>query len=379
MNKNKDQNLLQFPSALNVEPGGKAEVRPVENPDEPDWKREVARKVQEHQQRKKAKEGLENLKRLDELSGSGISEADRQSIHDRFASKAEPEDVLGLQSQLMAERFTARKPTPIPAFMPQGQQEEIVVEPPPVPAPNPPLPPPERDQITDKQLRDRLIESHQQIFRDPDFPGGEEPKVPPREPPKEPSFDRVALNRTPPAPVPVEFVPVDKVPEDEVTREDYSLSLNEILERRRHRKPAARPTSAVDRTILLSRLLSGLIDLVVVLGLSVGFLVMVSLFTTAPLLSVRMGMLLGGLFVMVFYIYGIFFLSTSGQTLGMLAVGVQLIQGHRQRMTPAGALVRISAYLLSIACGFLGLLWGVFDREARCWQDILSDSRVVRS
>ncbi len=357
----KDKNLLHFPSVLNVGPGGKSEVLPVEDPETPDWKREVARKVMEHQRRKKAREEIESLQKLDRPASPPPQE---------FVSTAktlENDEVLAIQKKLLAERNAPRSAPPPEPPPPEPSA-------PPAPPPAPPAPATAQTPASlATTIAEGVMASHQETLRQLDAPPVGETGSDDR------TFDQITLKKAHTLSGTELELPVADEHEEELTREEYTLSLDQVLERRKNNPVVRRPALGIDRTILLSRMLAGLIDLLLVLTLSVSFLLTVAFFMAAPVFAPRMGWLLIGLFVMALYTYGLFFLCTSGQTIGMVIVGLQVAYRGGTRLTPTAALVRISAFLFAIVCFFLGLVWGLFDSEARCWQDILSDSRVIRT
>ena len=69
----------------------------------------------------------------------------------------------------------------------------------------------------------------------------------------------------------------------------------------------------------------------------------------------------------------------GGMTVGMRAwrVRIETLQGE-----PPGwraCLVRFLVSLLSGAAAGVGFLWSLFDRDRRCWHDIASRTRLLRS
>ena len=67
----------------------------------------------------------------------------------------------------------------------------------------------------------------------------------------------------------------------------------------------------------------------------------------------------------------------SGQTLGMLAWKVRVVQsGNGARITWAQALLRYLAALLSWLVFGLGFIWSLFDRERKTWHDRLSGTEL---
>jgi uncharacterized RDD family membrane protein YckC len=204
------------------------------------------------------------------------------------------------------------------------------------------------------------------------------------ETPYVPSFDEIDLTRI------SDSKTTEESPEsghtetaDELSPEDYLMPLGQLLDRQkqqdRHRAPLSRAfSSSTDRTILVSRFLAGLIDFVIILSLAVATLALTAYFTGAEVLQPLMGWLLGGMVVLFSYAYGFFYLFLNGRTLGMMLVGLQLKSGETDRLSVKQSLLRITVYLIGVTCAGAGLVWALFNSEAKCWHDLVSDSTVIR-
>ena len=84
------------------------------------------------------------------------------------------------------------------------------------------------------------------------------------------------------------------------------------------------------------------------------------------------------LLLMEAYAFFLFFWTRRGQTLGMLAWRLRVIDGD----VPIGvrqAHLRMAGGILSLACLGLGHIWMLFDRRGRTWPDILSASSIERA
>ena len=77
---------------------------------------------------------------------------------------------------------------------------------------------------------------------------------------------------------------------------------------------------------------------------------------------------------MVFF--SAFWLS-RGQTLGMQAWRIKLVNISGGAPTLLQAIIRCLAALLSAACFGLGYLWCLVDRNGRYWHDYLSGTQLV--
>jgi uncharacterized RDD family membrane protein YckC len=67
----------------------------------------------------------------------------------------------------------------------------------------------------------------------------------------------------------------------------------------------------------------------------------------------------------------------GGQTLGMRAWRLRVVDNEGRAVTWAQAARRFAAAILSLLCAGIGLLWVMHDRERRAWHDRLSGTRVV--
>jgi uncharacterized RDD family membrane protein YckC len=67
----------------------------------------------------------------------------------------------------------------------------------------------------------------------------------------------------------------------------------------------------------------------------------------------------------------------NGQTLGMQAWRIRLVDFQGGSPTVARAIVRCAGALLSAACLGLGYLWCLVDHKKRYWHDYLSGTELV--
>ncbi|MCG6965619.1 MAG: RDD family protein [Chromatiaceae bacterium] len=71
------------------------------------------------------------------------------------------------------------------------------------------------------------------------------------------------------------------------------------------------------------------------------------------------------------------FWTHGGQTLGMRAWRLKLLDNHGDPVGWRQALIRYAAAWLSLAVLGLGYLWVWIDRDGRAWHDRLSHTRLV--
>ena len=75
-------------------------------------------------------------------------------------------------------------------------------------------------------------------------------------------------------------------------------------------------------------------------------------------------------FFSMFWLHG-------GQTLGMQAWRIKLVDFQGGPPTPGKSLLRCLGALLSVACLGLGYLWCLVDRNNRYWHDYLSGTELI--
>jgi uncharacterized RDD family membrane protein YckC len=132
------------------------------------------------------------------------------------------------------------------------------------------------------------------------------------------------------------------------------------------------------KLILLSRTLAGLVDLIVVLLCTGGFIIAADVFSGVVSLDYLSLVIFSALFLLNYFVYSLFFLSASSQTIGMMMTDLRVV-GTDERRPSIGRLAgRCCGHLLSVFGLGIGLLWSLFNRESLCFHDRLSGTRVVR-
>ena len=82
-------------------------------------------------------------------------------------------------------------------------------------------------------------------------------------------------------------------------------------------------------------------------------------------------------FVFLHMFYFIIFHAWSGQTLGKMIMGIRVITGENDDISPAVAFLRWTGYILSFVPLASGFLWSVVDKDHCGWHDRLAQTRVV--
>ncbi|MBN1568185.1 MAG: RDD family protein [Acidobacteria bacterium] len=131
--------------------------------------------------------------------------------------------------------------------------------------------------------------------------------------------------------------------------------------------------------MLLSRILSGLVDLIII-GLCMAFLILAAdIFSGIKVLGLGSILSYAILFLLIFFLYSLFFFRISGQTIGMMITHLRVVTGFGAERPRIGRILfRCAAFLVSLFCFGLGLLWAFFDPDHRCFHDRLTDTRPVR-
>jgi uncharacterized RDD family membrane protein YckC len=136
--------------------------------------------------------------------------------------------------------------------------------------------------------------------------------------------------------------------------------------------------SSREKLILLSRTLAGLVDWVIVFLCTSAFILAADVFSGIDVIDAVSLISYAVLFLATYFVYSIFFLVTTNQTIGMMITELRLAALDGRRPPASHILARVAAYLPACLGLGLGLIWGCFDRENRCLHDRLSATRVVR-
>ncbi len=145
--------------------------------------------------------------------------------------------------------------------------------------------------------------------------------------------------------------------------------------------PRYKPNPALNqegKLILLSRTLSGLVDLILVV-LCTGIFIMAADFFSGIVMLDRISLIYFSiLFLLNYFLYSLFFLSSTNQTIGMMITDLRVAGRDEMRPTMPQILGRCCGYLISLFGLGIGLLSSLFDRESLCFHDRHSGTHVVR-
>ncbi len=128
--------------------------------------------------------------------------------------------------------------------------------------------------------------------------------------------------------------------------------------------------------ILFSRLLAGIIDLVLVVAEGVFFALSASWILNFDFFSVNSLHLTVVFSLFFFFLSSFFFLVTRQQTPGMYVSDLRLVGGRSEQVSSSAVLIRIVLFL-PVVFTLVGLFVGLFDPWKRCIHDHLSKTRVV--
>ena len=132
----------------------------------------------------------------------------------------------------------------------------------------------------------------------------------------------------------------------------------------------------VSREILFSRLLAGIVDILIPVLLGALFT-----FTASQILQFNFfstnSIWFGASFATGFYfLNSLFFLVLTGQTPGMYLTYLQLVGEKSEEVATFSLLVRTTCFL-PVAVTILGLVAAIFDPWHRCLHDRISGTRVI--
>jgi uncharacterized RDD family membrane protein YckC len=132
------------------------------------------------------------------------------------------------------------------------------------------------------------------------------------------------------------------------------------------------------KLILLSRTLAGLVDWIVVAFCTGAFIVAADYFSGIIALDRVSLMLFCVLFLLNFFLYSLFFLAASNQTIGMMITDLRVVGADKKRPSLGQLARRCCGYFASLCFVGIGLVSALFDRGSLCFHDRISGTHVVR-
>jgi uncharacterized RDD family membrane protein YckC len=133
-----------------------------------------------------------------------------------------------------------------------------------------------------------------------------------------------------------------------------------------------------DHAPVLKRLAGALIDLMVIAFASTPFAAIIEL-TNGNWMDIRVASSMGGIILLVMFLYLAASTALTGRTWGMSLVSLRAVDANTgDSPTTWQAVGRALLYMLALATAGLGILYALFDAEGRTAHDHLSRTAVVR-
>jgi uncharacterized RDD family membrane protein YckC len=132
------------------------------------------------------------------------------------------------------------------------------------------------------------------------------------------------------------------------------------------------------KLMLLSRTLSGLIDLICIVICTGIFIIAADYFSGIIMPDSISVVVFSVLLLMNYFVYSLFFITASNQTIGMMITDLRVVGIDKRRPSMTQLATRCCCHLLSLLGLGIGLIWSLFNRESLCLHDRLSKTRVVR-
>lgn len=132
------------------------------------------------------------------------------------------------------------------------------------------------------------------------------------------------------------------------------------------------------KLILLSRTLSGLVDLILVVLFAGIFIVTADHFWGINVVDLVSIVHFSLLFLLIYFVYSLFFLASANQTVGMMITELRVVGVDERRPLLRQIVGRCCCFLISLFGLGIGLIWGLFSRENLCLHDRVSGTQVIR-
>jgi len=82
-------------------------------------------------------------------------------------------------------------------------------------------------------------------------------------------------------------------------------------------------------------------------------------------------------FTMSTIVYYVFFWTITGQTLGMILMGLRVVTIEGRRLTAWRAIIRFIGYIIAALPFFLGFAWVLVDNRRQGWHDKIAGTYVA--
>ncbi len=141
-------------------------------------------------------------------------------------------------------------------------------------------------------------------------------------------------------------------------------------------EPPEEDFASIPREVIISRVLAGLVDLLIPVVLGLVFVFSATWFTGLDFFSAA-ATRWWVIFSVILFVQGsIFFLWASGQTPGMYLTELRVIDARNREPGMLTTVVRVLLFLVSLVT-VVGLLLAVFDPQCRALHDRLTGTKVI--
>ena len=131
------------------------------------------------------------------------------------------------------------------------------------------------------------------------------------------------------------------------------------------------------KEIIVSRLLSGTVDLVIAVITAAGFMEIVAWKLSRNFFDIGILKWIGILAIFFYILNCLYFLTLIQRTPGMQLAELKLVPGRgKSGISFLPVLIRTLSFFPS-ALSVTGLVWAFFDHQTRCLHDIISGTRVI--
>jgi uncharacterized RDD family membrane protein YckC len=140
----------------------------------------------------------------------------------------------------------------------------------------------------------------------------------------------------------------------------------------------ARDRSQFESAPLSSRVISGVIDLIVIGLSSMPFIALIEI-TNGNFSARGTRVTVAAIVLLVSFFYLFLTQTLASKTFGMMITNTHVVELHtRQPLTARRALIRFIGYVIALAPAAIGMAWAIADPNNRGLHDLISGTVVVR-
>jgi uncharacterized RDD family membrane protein YckC len=143
-------------------------------------------------------------------------------------------------------------------------------------------------------------------------------------------------------------------------------------------KELARDRSQFESAPLSSRVISGVIDLIVIGLSSMPFIALIEI-ANGNFAARSTRVTVAAIVLLISFFYLFLTQTLSSKTFGMMLTNTRVVELHtRQPLTARRAFIRFVGYLVALAPAAIGMAWAIADSRNRGLHDLISGTVVVR-